>query len=125
MKNAEEMRTNLVEVLSKEGIADAMKAADSPEALRDVFKNSGLDATDEEIEGLIEVMAEAGQTNQDGEISEDVLEDVAGGLGWFDLPNIAKKTWDIGTWVAGKLVYGDQKTAQKEIIKFWKGVLHL
>lgn len=116
MMTRDEMLSSLNDVMSKEGVAEAFKQATTIEELREVLRSNGMNATDDELDAVIEIMAESGK---EGELSDTELEGVAGGMGWSDLVGIAKATWEVGTWIAGKLVYGSQEKAKAEIKKFW------
>lgn len=101
-----------------EKYTEEIKAAKSIEEVCKIFVDNGMDAPVEEIKEMIIELAE--NCGAEGEMTDDEMDKVSGGgLTWGAIGRMAKATWEVGTWVAGKLVYGDQGTAKKKIKKFW------
>lgn len=94
-----------------------MANSKTPEDAQHVFAQYGLeisiDETNEIMSSMVDIAKNFSEPND--ELSEDQLEMVAGGLGYRDLFGIAKTTWDIGTGIAGGLVWGSQKTPRKAL----------
>lgn len=113
MMNREEMLKKVQELSQDETFEAQVKAAETHEDVIRVFEENGVDAPREELEGMLYAMAEAGAN---GQLSESDLEGVSGG---WSLAGVITGAWKVGTWLAGKLVYGDTKTAEKEVISYW------
>ncbi len=118
----EELFDKYVEIMSEDGVVEAFKTVQNTEEARAFFRDRGMEATDEELDGILEAMAEYSKKplQSEDELSEKEMEMVSGGgvLGFFY--RCAKYTWEAGTWIAGKLVYGSQAKAKEETIKYWK-----
>ena len=111
----EEMIKKFEEIAQK--CMEEIKACKSIEEVCKIFVDNGMDAPVEEIKEMIIELAE--NCGSEGEMTDEEMDQISGGaLTWKSLASIAKGTWEVGTWVAGKLVYGDQATAKKKIKKY-------
>ncbi len=113
------------EIMKDEAVVEEFGKIQNIEEARAFFRDRGLNASDEELDGVLKAMEEFSKNpdlNVD-EIGDEDLEQVSGGGALSFLYKVAKNTWKVGTWIAGKLVYGNTSTAQKEIIAYWKKVL--
>ena len=110
------------EIMSNDELAAKFMKLETAEEMREFFRTNGMEGSDDDLNGVLELMAETAQKpmNASDEVSEKELETVVGGLSWGGLAKLAKYTWEAGTWVAGKLVYGSQSKAKKEIKKYWR-----
>ncbi len=71
----------LKEALNNEEIAKKFETAGSMEEVLGILKDNGVEATEEELFAAIGEMGEQG----DGELSDESLEKVAGGVNFFGL----------------------------------------
>ena len=110
------------EIMSNEELVAQFMKLETAEEMRKFFRDHGMEGSDDDLNGVLEAMADVAKEplNVAEEVSEKELESVAGGLSWGGLAKLAKATWEAGTWVAGKLVYGSQSKAKKEIKKYWR-----
>lgn len=124
----EELFNQYTVMMRNEEAVEAIKAANSAEEIRAIFRANGLVASDEDLDGIIAAMIEMSKKprptteSEEAELNLVEMQQVAGGdLSWKDLGKIATMTWEAGTWIAGKLVYGSQAKAKSSILKFWLG----
>lgn len=76
-----EINDNLYEAMKKTEVVEKLAAAKSPEECYDIVKATGVEATFEEFQKFMEIMKSYLEESQDGVLSEDDLDQVAGGKG--------------------------------------------
>ncbi len=99
-----EITKNIVEALAKMG-QEKLEAADSMAAIQSFLKEQGLEVSTEDIKAALEAAASAGKA----EVSEEDLENVAGGIGPAALIPLIPTA--IG--LVKKLLPGKDKPAEK------------
>ncbi len=96
-----ELESLLSEAFADEEFVTVLFALDTAEEAQAMLKDKGIEMTLDEVKRLPDAMAMA--RTGEGELSEDDLEDVAGGVGKlaFKLNELAFKAgYKFGAWVA-------------------------
>ena len=121
----EELFNKYAEIMNDDALVEEFKKVKNNEEARAFLRANGVDASDDELDGILEAIIDYSKQPlpEEDELSADQLEQVAGGGALSFLVNVAKKTWEVGTAVAGALVYGSQKKAKQEIVKYWSNAL--
>lgn len=115
MKNQEALVKQLMGIMEQEGMDEQLKKVETLEDLRALLRAKGIEADDETLDGLIAVMADAGSMR---ELDEKEMEEVSGGL-FGILGDVAKTTWNVGTWVASKVLGKSHQETQNMVLNFW------
>lgn len=80
----EEKQVKLEELMKDEAFLDAIFSKESSEEVQKLFAEKGVELTMEEIDGLAAAILQASQ-EQNGELSVDTLDSVAGGISFRQL----------------------------------------
>ena len=72
----------LKELFLSESFKKEAESVKTAEELQEVFRKNGLEMTIEEVVDLCGKIARQMEAGENGEISEDALEDVTGGIAW-------------------------------------------
>lgn len=91
-----EKKEMLTQVMSNEAFAARAKECKTMEELHALFKEFGADVTIDEVAEICHQVAE--QVQSGNELSEDQLENVAGGFAWIPVA--------VGVWAVGCVAVG-------------------
>lgn len=116
-----EMEAKYLELMNNPAFAEELLTTTSMEDTHKQFTRNGLDISLEETAEIVTALVAVSDrsTENNGEISEDNLESVVGGI---NLIKVAYNTWNWGTKIAG-LYWGSQTNAKKATISFWTNVV--
>lgn len=83
----EEKQVKLEELMKDKAFVDAIFSKETSEEVQKLFAEKGVELTMEEVEGLAAAILQAAPEGN-GELSENALDSVAGGIGirWFPRP---------------------------------------
>lgn len=95
--NVNELKGKLEALASNDAVAEALNAAGSNEEVLKILKDNGLEVTADDMDEVVKAL----QTSApEGELGENDLENVAGGIGLGTAIGIVR----VGKWL-GKWVY--------------------
>lgn len=102
--NEHDKTVKLTEILNNLEIMKMISNAETKEKMQEIFAENGLDMSISEIDAFIQFM----NSDDEGEISENELEGVTGGVdavwifttAWGATKKIAKTCWNAGRWFA-------------------------
>lgn len=110
------METKLMEKLEKvfkdEAMAAKLKEAADIDAIKAVLAEAGVELTEEELAEVVRVAAESAGS---GELSEDQMDEVSGGIVRTALKALGY------TWKFACHVYGGPREAARGIYDYWAG----
>lgn len=117
----QEKSSRYLELMKDAGFVEKLLATGTIEEAQALFVKNDLDVSiDETAEIAAAMVSASGGPAQDTDaLTEDALESVVGGLSLF---NVARKTWNWGTKIAG-LYWGSQEKAKKATLSFWGNVV--
>ena len=118
------LQEQMNKMMENDDFNQRLTSAETDEQVWTLLNDHGIDVSIEEVKELGTVGDEFSKSFVDaetGELSDEALEMVAGGSGARYLYNVAKKTWNYGTKIAG-LYWGSQDNAKRATVSFWGNV---
>lgn len=74
------MEEKLSELVNNESFIEAVKQVETPEDMQSIFRQYNVEMSVEEIIQMIDIMEDLKEKRNEGELSEDILDDVSGGV---------------------------------------------